>query len=324
MDYAEFLDDALIEAFDLRASLERNEDATEEKDKEWWILKPSMSDRGQGIRLFSTMEELQGIFDGWEGELSESEDEEEEDGKDVGGKEDGDDDEKDDYINSSHLRHFVAQPYIHPPLLLPELDNRKFHIRVYVLAVGSMKVYVYRDMLALFAAKPYQAPTSSSSDEEVDVDLDAHLTNTCLQGTDEAAKASSVHRFWDLPTTSALSGDLKEKVFDQICEVTGDLFEAAAREMMIHFQPLEQAFEVYGLDFLVDAQGTAWLLEVNAFPDFKQTLGGLKDVVSGFWRGVLGRAVVPFVEDGEEEEKVAESAEDGMVLVRDVDLGRRW
>ncbi len=105
VDYAEFLDDALVEAFDLRASLERNEALDEEdagdgndqigdgsgekggqgrmgdstaheatRTREWWILKPSMSDRGQGIRLFSTMEELQAIFDGWEEDEPESDD----------------------------------------------------------------------------------------------------------------------------------------------------------------------------------------------------------------------------------------------------------
>ncbi|KAJ4293888.1 hypothetical protein N0V88_005402 [Collariella sp. IMI 366227] len=181
VDYAEFLDDALVEAFDLRESMEKNaslidaagDDAQSvAKQLEWWILKPSMSDRGQGIRLFSTMEQLQGIFDGWEGD----EDSDAEDGNNTNDGSGSDDDENDnDNIMTSHLRHFVAQPYIHP-LLLPELNNRKFHIRVYVLAVGSMHVYVYNDMLALFAGKPYAAP--GSAEEE---DLDAHLTNTCLQ-----------------------------------------------------------------------------------------------------------------------------------------------
>jgi hypothetical protein len=100
VDYAEFLDDALVEAWDLRESMEKNASAGDDGNEndaesvaeqggetavvavkggqddttEWWILKPSMSDRGQGIRLFSTMEQLQDIFDGWE---VDSDDEEE-------------------------------------------------------------------------------------------------------------------------------------------------------------------------------------------------------------------------------------------------------
>ncbi|KAK3682513.1 survival protein sure-like phosphatase/nucleotidase [Podospora appendiculata] len=335
LDYAEFLDDALVEAFDLRASLERNAAAAAEeggeKKLEWWILKPSMSDRGQGIRLFSTMEELQAIFDGWEADLLDSEEEEEEgDEDDEGGAEmtaaaadESAPRSMDDAINSSHLRHFVAQPYIDPPLLLPALGNRKFHVRVYVLTVGGMRVYVYKDMLALFAAKPYQAPGSSESSLSAGQDdLAAHLTNTCLQGDeDEAAKADAVHRFWDLPLPAA------DAVFEQICAVTGEVFEAAARGMVVHFQPLEQAFEVFGLDFLVDAAGVAWLMEINAFPDFKQT-GRLTGVVAGFWEEVLRLAVLPFagVEEEEEGGRVGKEVTVGqgqMVLVREVDLGRR-
>ena len=315
VDYAEFLDDALVEAWDLRASLEKNEQLLEEgkeEEMEWWILKPSMSDRGQGIRLFCRMEQLQGIFDQWEVGNDEEDEDEEGEQENEG---DGDDDE--DHITTSHLRHFIAQPYIHPPLLIPQLNNRKFHIRVYVLCVGALTVYVYRDMLALFAAKPYTPPTFSLDNDEnsSELDLDAHLTNTCRQTSKyDTPDPDLVHLFWSLPLPSSQ----KQSIFTQICAVTADLFEAAARSMSIHFQPLPHAFEAYGLDFLVDAGGTTWLLEVNAFPDFAQTGQECSDVVRGFWRGVVGKAVKGFVTGnagGEEE--------DGMVKVREVDLGRR-
>lgn len=326
VDYAEFLDDALDETFDLRASLERNGggggDPLGAEQREWWILKPSMSDRGQGIRLFSTMEELQAIFDGWEGDQPSSDDEDDEDGGggDGAGAYGGDDR---DGITTSHLRHFVAQPYIHPPLLLPECGNRKFHIRAYVLCVGALKVYVSRSMLALFAGRAYSAPWEKKhngggeeGDDQDEGYLDAHLTNTCIQGP--KADAGSVRRFWDVP---GLTAGAKDDVFAQVCSVTGEVFEAAAKAMMVHFQPLGFAFEVFGLDFLVDAAGRAWLLEVNAFPDFKQTGDDLRDVVAEFWQGAVSRGVAPFVGVGSGGS--GGGNEDGMVLVRDVDLGRR-
>ncbi|KAK3903821.1 survival protein sure-like phosphatase/nucleotidase [Staphylotrichum tortipilum] len=301
VDYAEFLDDALVEAFDLRESLERNEQLAEEAEGDeddaekvaeqgaegkgegvlqWWILKPSMSDRGQGIRLFSTMEQLQEIFDEWEVESEEEEEEDNEDNEEgaAAAASSSDDDDRPG-IMTSHLRHFVAQPYIHPPLLLPEFHNRKFHLRVYVLCLGSLRVYVYDDMLALFAAEPYTPPSYDTAR------LDAHLTNTCLQAPSDSTTAKgsdlehgAVHLFSSLP----LAPGLMESVKAQIREVTGDLFEAAARGMTVHFQPLPNAFEAYGLDFLVDGAGTAWLLEVNAFPDFRQSgrgpAGGVVDL----------------------------------------------
>lgn len=310
VDYAEFLDDALIEAFDLRESLDRNAEKEDASEREWWILKPGMSDRGQGIRLFSTMDELQDIFDGWEAERpdSDDEDEDEDEDDDAQGGEAEDGDAGGDYITASHLRHFVAQPYIHPPLILSP-GGHKFHIRTYVLCTGSLNVYVYKHMLALFAGKPYTAPW------EAPTDIEAFLTNTCLQ---DSPNENTVQRFWNLPLEKT---NVLEKVFGQICETTGEVFEAAARAMPIHFQTLPNAFEVFGLDYMVDEDGEAWLLEVNAFPDFKQTGGDLKEIVEGFWRGVVKVAVGPFFGV---QGMMGGSGEDGdMVLVREVDLGRR-
>ena len=265
-----------------------------------------MSDQGQGIRLFSSESELQAIFEEWERDESDDEDETETppniNGQDVIGA----------GTMTSQLRHFIAQRYIHPPLLLKEHGNRKFHIRCYVLAVGALRTYVYKDMLALFAPDAYIPPTSDSLNPRV------HLTNTCLQ---DGAREGTVSPFWDLSdsasTSPALAQDWKESVFNQICAATGTLFEAAAREQMIHFQTLENAFEVFGVDWMVDAEGRAWLLEVNAFPDFRQSGSVGEEVVKGFWDEVVGVAVGGFF-GGE-----VKREEGRLRKVLDVDLGRR-
>ncbi|KAK4956655.1 hypothetical protein LTR10_006182 [Elasticomyces elasticus] len=326
VDYAEFLDDALVEAWELKASWGRNGglvegeggEGGEGRGREWWILKPGMSERGQGIRLFSSEEELTAIFEEWD---PPSDDEDEEDG-DGEATHSGDEDDADGNgggsgIMTSQLRHFVAQPYIHPPLLLPpphESAGRKFHIRTYVLAVGALKVYVYKPMLALFAGHQYQAPTASNTTPS---HLNAHLTNTCLQN---GSREGSIHAFWSLPSAlpnlDSKSKDWRRDVFDQICAITGETFEAAARTMGIHFQPLPNAFEIFGLDFLIDGAGKAWLLEVNAFPDFAQTGGELQGVVKGLMEGVVEVGVRPFW--GLESRGAEE-----MIGVLDLDLGRR-
>jgi hypothetical protein len=319
LDYAEFLDDALVEAWELQESFRKNEGKGAD-EREWWILKPGMSDRGQGIRLFSTEEELQGIFEQWEAERPDSDDEDEDDSAPTTREETQDEKEDGDYIVTSHLRHFIAQPYIHPPLLLKG-NPRKFHIRTYVLAIGSLKVYVYRDMLALFAATPYVPPWSSSTSGTA-LDLSPHLTNTCLQTGDHDG---SVHAFFSLPDAQ-ISPALKESIFQQICKTTGEIFEAAAKGMMVHFQTLPNAFEVFGLDFLVDELDVAWLLEVNAFPDFKQTGSDLSELVASLWEGVVEKAVAPFFgvgNWGNEKNEVDGVEEEKMVLVRSIELGRK-
>ncbi|UJO20037.1 putative tubulin--tyrosine ligase [Fulvia fulva] len=314
VDYAEFLDDALVEAFELKESWTRNEALDEDSDqREWWILKPGMSDRGQGIRLFSSEEELQTIFEEWD-PPSDDEDDDATSQQDMNPS--TTDKDEGNGVITSQLRHFVAQPYISNPLLLPQPHpsaGRKFHIRTYVLAVGALQVYVSKPMLALFAGQPYTLPSSVSAPND---DLSAHLTNTCLQ---TGEREGSVHAFWSLPShiEGIDSKDWREDVFQQICSITGEVFEAAARSMGIHFQPLPNAFEIFGLDFMVDAKGTTWMLEVNAFPDFAQTGGELKDLVLDLMGDVVEVGVKPFF--GVE----GDVSTTKMERVLDIDLGRR-
>jgi tubulin---tyrosine ligase len=356
LDYAEFLDDALLEAYELHQSFERN-DGKEKEQREWWILKPGMSDRGQGIRLFSTEEELRNIFEEWEEDLSDDEIDEDRDGDDEGGGVDNVESspaskqapssqeqvqgaeystEEKDYIITSQLRHFIAQPYIHPPLLLTPASSpssnraHKFHIRTYVLAVGALKVYVYRPMLALFAARPYTPPWEAGNID----DLKAHLTNTCIQGSEE--REGSVVAFWSLPDQLHANGSTdhqhlqdsnstksswKEIVWSQICATTAELFKAAALDQVTNFQPLPNAFELFGIDFLVAEDLTTYLLEVNAFPDFRQTGEELKGIVSELFEGVVDVAIKPFF--GLEGKSQDAAEHENMALVCEIDMGRR-
>lgn len=50
------------------------------------------------------------------------------------------------------------------------MDGYKFHLRVYVLCIGALKVYVFGDILMLLAAHRYEL-------EDLD-DVHKHLTNT--------------------------------------------------------------------------------------------------------------------------------------------------
>jgi hypothetical protein len=190
-------------------------------------------------------------------------------------------------------------------------------------------------MLALFAALPYLPPWDATLQENRDEAMKAHLTNTCLQSTGD--REGSVGLFWDLPdeiptqphfassqsTLVNVGTEWKQRVFDQILATTGQTFEAAARGMSIHFQPLPNSFEIFGLDFMVGIEGdgglNTYLLEVNAFPDFRQTGDELSGLVEGLFEGVVNKGVLPFfgAEEGGEE------VNDGMVKVLDVDLGRR-
>ena len=63
----------------------------------WWILKPGMADRGMGLRLFHSKSDLEHIFQEFEQDESELEDEK------VAGN------SRDTAVITSQLRHFVIQ-----------------------------------------------------------------------------------------------------------------------------------------------------------------------------------------------------------------------
>lgn len=320
VDYAEFLDDSLDDAYELRCELENN--TGEDMPLKTFILKPSMSDRGQGIRLFRSIDELQAIFDSFEEESSS--DEEDDEDTEISETEKSYNEslkaptttEKDDDDNNgvitSQLRHFIVQQYISNVLLLPEHENRKFHIRAYVVASGALKVYVFKEMLALFALSPYKDPKTLEVNEEDDmIPLQGHLTNTCLQG--EKKDNNSVHLFWQL---KGLSDAAKEQIYKELCEVTGELFKAALGGG-IFFQPLPNAFEIYGLDFLVTEDHHVSLLEVNAYPDFKQTGEEFKRVViDELFKSVAQVVVAPFFG-----EPATENKKLNLVLAKDISGG---
>ena len=67
----------------------------DESSERWWILKPGMADRGMGIRLFQSKEDLTRIFEEFEEEYSEDET----DDRPLG----------DTTVMTSQLRHFVIQ-----------------------------------------------------------------------------------------------------------------------------------------------------------------------------------------------------------------------
>ncbi|KAK9459899.1 tubulin-tyrosine ligase family-domain-containing protein [Lipomyces oligophaga] len=292
LDYAEYLDEMLDDIYEFRDELD--------KEQEWWILKPSMSDRGQGIRIFKTRQQLQDIFDSFE----EPSDDDEGSGEEIANG-----------VVTSQIRHFLIQKYIMRPILLATYGNRKFHIRTYVVASGALDVYVFKDMLALFALRPYTSPDENT-------DLDGHLTNTCLQG--ENRNDGSVQRFWKLSDTFD-----KQLVWSQICAITAETFAAATSLGRLHFQPVPNAFEIYGVDFLVstDENGDliTSLLEINAYPDFGQTGDDLKELVGGLFKAVVGEIVRPFFgHERYQVEKPADNTHRALKKVYSENLSGGW
>ena len=189
------------------------------------------------------------------------------------------------------------QRYLSSVLLL---KGRKFHIRAYVVAVSAIRVYFNQNCLALCSGTRYK-PNFRKSDPS---SLFAHITNTAYQGVDPGFNEQECVLLWseeDIAPILLSDGtcrtieEAKEKikhVLRQMENITAELFSAYQNEISV-FVPLEECFEHYGLDFLVDDNWNVYLLEVNPGPDFKMTGERLQFVIEDLMGDTIDAALLP-------------------------------
>jgi hypothetical protein len=216
--------------------------------KDWyWILKPSVTNKGADIVVIKT----------W-----------------------------DDVIDNLELvpdiREWVLQKYIERPLLI---KGHKFHLRVYILCIGALKVYVFENILMLLAAHKYKL-------DDLD-DIYRHLTNTARSAEnidfDETKYilllddlAHIIHQQNSTKYDYKKALEIVENIRIDIRMIVKELFSAFENEYTI-FSPMSNCFELFGLDFLIDEDFNVTLLEVNPGPDFKQTGTRLRKVIVELW-----------------------------------------
>ena len=267
LDDPEYFDESLYDIYEVVESLEENERKLQEESTKddakltTWILKPSITNKGAEIFIFNSLEALKNYFTQKHEQVRVEEEEVNE--------------SSEQRVDLRQLREWVIQRYVDRPLLL--CSGRKFHMRVYVVSVGALQVYVYDQILALFALRPFDMNRVN--------DTFSHITNTCVQVNEVDFKESeSVKLFWNLDKEDAehISRLQLERIFEQVKKITGETFEAVSGEL--NFMPLPHCFELYGLDFLVDESHEVYLLEVNAGPDFKQTGKELDRVIYNLFK----------------------------------------
>ncbi|KAG8931722.1 hypothetical protein FRC01_000924 [Tulasnella sp. 417] len=328
-----------------------------EPSMKWWILKPGMADRGMGIRLFRTRDELLQIFQSFEDD--EPSEEEVESGDEISKISDEDGNTR---VSTSQLRHFVIQEYISTPLLLDPAEadiaggagsvkpalgtGKKFHLRVYCVASGTLKVFFSPNILALFPAVPFKLPgertrsdpghqqrqttadedhqsgAGTTSPEINEIDLAPHLTNTCLQ-RDNPDTQGSVRLLSELvgctvysenPTWNGqkLTQRDVDDIVNQVAIVLGETFTAALASP-VHFQPLPNAFELFGVDFLVshgeDGKLTVSILELNAEPAIEMTGPRLGWILDELFYSIAKTCVRPYFSSSSEA-----NAQEGWVI----------
>ncbi|GAA5926268.1 hypothetical protein JCM3775_000974 [Rhodotorula graminis] len=333
--FADELDELLMD--DLYEVDQSFTDADQGGEGKWWILKAALADKGNGIRLFNSRETLEDIFQEFEPESDDEEDDEED-------RDEADERPEqsraamfgaDTRVDATQLREWVIQEYVASPLLLDPSPSStssgtKFHLRVYVVAVGGLAVYVHHPFLALFASSPYTSPADTAN-ESGEFDLSAHLTNTCLQTSvlGEQAPAISVSTLQGMRDKVVLGGPHEgEKLGEEriglieegVREAVREVFKAAVGAGS-SFQALPNAFEIFGVDFLVDSEFQVSLLEINACPDFGQTGAELQSIIDHLFSCTIDVAVKPFFARQREAAESSEGAEELVDTLERLEVG---
>lgn len=219
----------------------------------------------------------------------------------------------------------------------------QFHIRVYCVASGDISVYIYTRMLALFSWKPFALPVSAETIDLAphltNSSLQTHRLGGGEEEEDEEEKGAVVRLLDELigchilshgasapdvsDPDSTLTSDHLANIQDQIADTLAETF-AAALQSPIHFQvrciffpwkrmdrcaylkspqPLPNAFELYGVDFLVEhvaspqPQFSVKLLEINAEPAIELTGPRLTWALEDLFDAIARVCVDPFVRD---------------------------
>ena len=99
---------------------------------------------------------------------------------------------------------------------------------------------------------------------------------------------------------------------DQICSITADVFAAAGTSLALGPRP--NYFEIFGLDFIVDASTKTWLLEINEGPDLSYN----DDLATELVAEAIRVAVQPYFDPE------PRKSEKGLMRCRLVFDMRRW
>lgn len=195
---------------------------------------------------------------------------------------------------------YVAQKYIERPLLVG--GSRKSDIRQWVLVTSfnPLTVWFFSELYVRVAASEFRLDSLD--------DRFTHLTHTTIachhpnyDPTDDHWKC-----FFDMATYRRLVDELlgtdvwAEKVMPSMKRIVlASLLSVQEKITKAESSPC--CFQVFGFDFMLDADGAVWLLEVNDIPTFHGLIPEqnelcevmMQDMVSVVFDGEKGRSPGP-------------------------------
>ncbi|CAD8086279.1 unnamed protein product [Paramecium sonneborni] len=175
-------------------------------------------------------------------------------------------------------KHYVVQEYLSNPFLI---DGLKFDLRIYVLlkSIYPLKIFMYQEGLARFSTKKYVRPQKKNLGS-----VTMHLTNYAINKRSKDFVFNNDTNKDDVGHKRSLSSVLKylqdqghdvKQLLNQIKQVIVKTIQSVQGELSHLYRSqqhnndgIEQCFELFGFDILLDSSLKPWLLEVNHTPSF--------------------------------------------------------
>jgi hypothetical protein len=257
-------------------------------DQNIWMIKPSGLNRGKGLELFTSLQELNDFIkifsEGYDVVEFANMDYSDADNisptkKAMQDKEEGKKRTTPKvYANSDfniRIKNFVIQKYIEKPLLY---KGYKFDLRVFVLFTHQRELLVFEDAYVRLSSLPYDPQKKNYL---------IHLTNNAVQVRSNSYGSIIKGNIMSISELEkeviknqrnnsgedANKGD-KPKVtegyfMEKIREIVKTTFDST--NQIIEKKKREFTFELFGYDFMIDEQLKVWLIEVNSNPSLGES-----------------------------------------------------
>lgn len=205
-----------------------------------WLLKPANLNRGRGVHIFQSLTELKRLLM--------------------------------EYCRGENGKQksfaFILQKYIEVPLLI---HDRKFDIRVWVLVTHEMDCYLFKEGYIRTSSTKFALTKDHINNRFV------HLTNNAIQmhahnyGQYEDGNQMSFAQFQEyLDKHHPEKGVKVERdIWAQIKNIVRKSMLAVKRKL--NCANRKYCFEIFGYDFLVDADFNVWLIEANTNPCLEES-----------------------------------------------------
>lgn len=166
----------------------------------------------------------------------------------------------------SKMAVWVIQKYISRPLLM---DGRKFDIRMYGLVTqepnsGAFHAYFFNDGYVRTTSSPFSLNS---------LDRAVHITNDQVQREDECygkfeeGNKLSLEDLRQYLSKARRPPGTFQNIVSQMRAIVADAVQAAAARL--NPRNIDNCFELFGFDFMLDDDCRVWLLEVNTDPSLE-------------------------------------------------------